>query len=106
MQIEGILTQVPLVSQLFLYGESTESRLVAVVVLDMDAVAVWKKKNLSSSSSSFSSSSSVLTDMEDLAPIILEQMKEEGKKQGLKGYELVYAGTFVFIVFMSASGLL
>ena len=105
MQIEGILTQVPLVSQLFLYGESTESRLVAVVVPDMDAVAVWKKKNLSSSSSS-SSSSSVLTDMEDLAPIILEQMKEEGKKQGLKGYELVYAGTFVFIVFMSASGLL
>ena len=101
MQIEGILTQVPLVSQLFLYGESTESRLVAVVVPDMDAVAMWKKKNPTSSSSS-----SALTDMDDLVPIILEQMKEEGKKQGLRGYELVYAGTLIFTVFMSASGLL
>ena len=102
IQIEGILTQVPLVSQLFLYGESTESKLVAVIVPDMDAVAVWRKKNPTSSapsSSSFPSTSfSVLPDTTDLVPIILEQMKEEGKRHGLKGYELVYAGTLTLII--------
>jgi hypothetical protein len=63
---------------------------VAVVVPDMDAVALWRTTTTTSSSSTSFPSSHL--DMAEFVPIILEQMKEEGKKQGLKGYELVYAG--------------
>jgi hypothetical protein len=52
-------------------------------VLDEDAVAVWLK------AMEFKSQGSSDTDLE---AAVLAQMKEVGRQNGLKGYELVYGG--------------
>ena len=147
--MEGILSQAPLVSQLFIHGESTEDKLVAVVVLDEEAVKMWRAQsvskvsksvlntvsndskntslntssntysntppqtssdtssdtyntssnttmnnyNTSSNTSSNTSEVEVVSEVvSELEVAILEQMNETGRRSGLKGYELVYAG--------------
>ena len=81
--METILTQASLVGQLFVHGDSSEDKLVAVVVPDEDVVAVWRRAGESSSQG---------TSDEDLGSAVLAQMKDIGRQNGLKGYELVYAG--------------
>ena len=143
--MEGILSQAPLVSQLFIHGESTEDKLVAVVVLDEEAVKMWRAQpvskvlntvsndskntslntysntysntppqtssdtssdtyntssnttmnnyNTSSNTSSNTSEVEVVSEVvSELEVAVLEQMNETGRRSGLKGYELVYAG--------------
>ena len=143
--MEGILSQAPLVSQLFIHGESTEDKLVAVVVLDEEAVKMWRAQSVSkvsksvlntvsndskntslntssntysntppqtssdtssdtyntssnttmnnyNTSSNTSSNTSEVEVVSELEVAVLEQMNETGRRSGLKGYELVYAG--------------
>ena len=139
--MEGILSQAPLVSQLFIHGESTEDKLVAVVVLDEEAVRMWRAQSVSkvsksvlnntkntslntysntysntppqtssdtssdtyntssnttmnnyNTSSNTSSNTSEVEVVSELEVAVLEQMNETGRRSGLKGYELVYAG--------------
>jgi long-subunit acyl-CoA synthetase (AMP-forming) len=81
--VESALSQAPLVAQLFVHGDSSEDKLVAIAVLDEDAVTVWLK------AMEFKSQGSSDTDLE---AAVLAQMKEVGRQNGLKGYELVYGG--------------
>lgn len=76
--MEGILSQSPLVSQLFVHGDSSEDKLVAIVVPDEDAIRTW---------------SAMSNADKDLHSAVLDQMKDTGRRLGLKGYELVYAVT-------------
>ena len=74
-------------SQIFLHGDSTEDKLVAVVVLDDDAVKAWRLEPRPSDTTG--TDSNVV-----LEEAVLEQMMETGRRLGLKGYELVYAGKY------------
>ena len=74
-------------SQIFLHGDSTEDKLVAVVVLDDDAVKAWRLEFRPSDSTGRDSNVT-------LEEAVLEQMMETGRRLGLKGYELVYAGKY------------
>jgi long-chain acyl-CoA synthetase len=81
--VESVLSQAPLVAQLFVHGDSAEDKLVAVVVLDEDAAAVWLRSMESKSQGSSET---------ELETAVLAQMREVGRQNGLKGYELVYGG--------------
>ena len=75
-------------SQIFLHGDSTEDKLVAIVVPDEDVAKIWRD--------GLQTSDSTQTDLEQLEQAVLEQMMETGRRLGLKGYELVYAGKYTF----------
>ena len=81
--MESILSQAPLVAQLYVHGDSTEDKLVAIAVPDEEAVALWLKTSGTSAEGGVE---------EDLESAILSQMKEVGRQSGLKGYELIYGG--------------
>lgn len=81
--MESILSQAPLVAQLYVHGDSTEDKLVAIAVPDEEAVALWLKTSRTSAEGGVE---------EDLESAILSQMKEVGRQSGLKGYELIYGG--------------
>ncbi len=40
-RIEQLIGQCPMISQVFVHGESTKNKLVAIVVLDVDGVRKW-----------------------------------------------------------------
>jgi long-chain acyl-CoA synthetase len=91
-QVEGVLGQAPLVSQIFVYGDSKEDKLVAVVVPD-EEVAV--SRGLKVEGNMDNQGRGIETDSnQDLKESILAELMSTGKAAGLKGFEQVYAGIF------------
>jgi long-chain acyl-CoA synthetase len=95
-KVEGILGQSPLISQIFVYGDSAEDKLVAMVVLDEDAVKSWRLEG----------SKEEVGDKDSLKAAVLTQMKDTGRGLGLKGFELVYSVTVEKIAWTPENGLL
>ena len=95
-KVEGILGQSSLVSQIFVYGDSAEDKLVAMVVLDEDAVKSWRLEG----------SKGEAGDKDLLKAAVLTQMKDTGRGLGLKGFELVYSVTVEKIAWTPENGLL
>lgn len=60
---------------------------MAVVVLDDDAVKAWRAEPRTFDSTQKDSNVT-------LEEAVLDQMMETGRRLGLKGYELVYAGKY------------
>ena len=85
-KIEGLLGQAPLVASIFVHGVSTESSLVAVVVVDEEAY-------MASSPSSLPLAQALQDEPArlQLTQRLLTQMEEVGRRAGLKGFELVKA---------------
>lgn len=94
-KVEGILGQSHFISQIFVYGDSAEDKLVAVVVLDEDAVKSWRE-----------GSKGEVGDEDSLKAAVLTQMKDTGRGLGLKGFELVYSVTVEQIAWTPENGLL
>jgi long-chain acyl-CoA synthetase len=95
-KVEGILGQSPLISQIFVYGDSAEDKLVAIVVLDEDAVKSWRLEGSKGEGG----------DKDLLKAAVLTQMKDTGRGLGLKGFELVYSVTVEKIAWTPENGLL
>lgn len=70
--------------QSFVYGDSLQSQLVAIVVVDPEYVEPWAKKHGISGSSLAEICASV-----DLKKAILDSITEHSKKDKLKGFEMV-----------------
>ena len=89
------------ISQLFVYGDSFESFLVAIVVLNEDNVKKWAAtegldaKALSSNETNAK-----------LKQTVLDDMLREGKRRGLMSYEQVKAIEFIKEPFTIENGLL
>jgi hypothetical protein len=79
-----VLGQAPLVSQIFVYGDSKEDKLVAIVVPDEEVLAARGLKDIPVESSGSKNKS--------LSDVILEELTSVGKAADLKGFELVHAG--------------
>ena len=80
-KIEGVCTQASLVAQIFVYGDSKENQLVAIVVPDEEIAAIWFTK----------AGLKIDWQSPQFGMAVLDQLQTLGRSAGLKGFELVYA---------------
>lgn len=76
-------SQSPLVNQIFIYGDSRRSFLVAIVVADDSGVAFWAKQK------GLTKSFEELCDSPELKEAIREDFAKTVKERGLKGFERI-----------------
>lgn len=82
-KIENVYLTCNLISQIFVYGNSLKSNLVAIAVPEEMAIAVWaKQNNLDPDMNSLCSNA-------QLKQIILGTLNKMGAEKGLKGFEQV-----------------
>lgn len=80
--MENVYLRIPIVAEIFVYGDSLQSYNVAVVVPNKDvllgmASQLGIKKNYEE-----------LCDDPKITASVLEEMSQQGRKEGLLGYEL------------------
>ncbi|CAF2518985.1 unnamed protein product [Rotaria sp. Silwood2] len=100
-KIEDVYARSRFISQVFVYGDSFESFLVAIVLLNDDYVKQWAKTEGYNVDTIMSSELNA-----KLKQIILDDMIREGKKRGLMSYEQVKAIEFIKEAFTIENGLL
>ena len=100
-KIENILLQSPLIGQIFVYGDSLQSTLVAVVVPDEEVAVVWSKEN-NMNGQSFAD----LCRSELLSEKILMDIEAKSRDNGLKGFETVKAIILESQLFSLENGLM
>jgi len=83
-KIENVLTQSLFIGQCFVYGDSFQSSLVAIVVPDEEAVAKWAADNGGNTSSTMEQ----LCQSKDLYKLIMDDIKTIGRRNGLHGFEI------------------
>lgn len=83
-KLEIIYGQCPMVSQIFVYGDSARSFLVAIVVADESGVMMWAKEH-ELAEKSFEE----LCDSEELKKGMKEEFARLVKENGLKGFERI-----------------
>ncbi|KAF0693243.1 Aste57867_15767 [Aphanomyces stellatus] len=84
-KIENIYAKSPFVAQIFLYGDSFQSCLVAVVVPDPDVVVSWAANNNIPDGSNLAK----MVARPDLKAAILKSMADVAKEAKLNGFECV-----------------
>ena len=99
-KIEDVYGRSRFVHQIFVYGDSLESFLVAVVVLDEEAVKKW------ADSQGISAQTSSGEWNPKLKQVVLEDMTREGKRRDLMSYEQVKGIEFIKEPFTLENGLL
>ena len=101
-KIEDVYARSRFISQVFVYGDSLESCLVAIVLPDHEYVKKW--------SSTAEGASLGTTGSEEykskLKEIILNDMIREGKRRGLQSFEQVKAIDFFDEAFTIENGLM
>ncbi|CDJ57684.1 long-chain fatty acid CoA ligase, putative, partial [Eimeria maxima] len=99
-KIEAVYMHSRFVVQCFVFGFSSETSLVAVVVADPDQTLQWVRETRGAAAAEAHTFAEWLEDPE-VQRIIQEDMQQVAKKQGLKGFELarkVYFRTEQFTV--------
>eukprot|EP00948_MAST-09A_sp_MAST-9A-sp1_P001934 g1934.t1 len=96
-KLENFYLQSSLVAQSFVYGDSLQSKLVAIVVPDPEVLGPWAKEKLGKGSGSActlldrdSNYESLCNDPQVVAAV-LKDMTAVGKKCGFKGFEFARA---------------
>ncbi|OQS07573.1 long-chain-fatty-acid-CoA ligase [Thraustotheca clavata] len=100
-KIENIYAKSPFVAQIFLYGDSLQSCVVAIIVPDPEAVQAWA----ASKSISDGSNLDAMVKRADLKAAILSSMNEMAKEGKLNGFECVKDITLHAEVFSVDNGL-
>ncbi|CAF5147227.1 unnamed protein product, partial [Rotaria sp. Silwood1] len=100
-KIEDVYARSRFISQIFVYGDSFENYLVAIVILNDDYVKQWAKNEGYNVETILSSELNA-----KLKQIVLDDMIREGKKRGLMSYEQVKAIEFIKESFTIENGLL
>ena len=100
-KIEDVYSRSRFISQVFVYGDSLENFLVAIVLLDDDYIKTWAEKEgyANRATTSFESSA-------NLKQTVLNDMISEGKKRDLMSYEQVKAIEIIKEPFTIENGLL
>ncbi|CAM4845092.1 unnamed protein product, partial [Rotaria magnacalcarata] len=100
-KIEDAYSRSRFISQLCVYGDSLESFLVAIVVLNDEYIQQWSKNQGHDYQGALSA------EMETkLKQVVLDDMTREGKKRGLMSFEQVKAIEFIKDPFTIENGLL
>eukprot|EP00191_Tetraselmis_sp_GSL018_P008721 CAMPEP_0177602204 /NCGR_PEP_ID=MMETSP0419_2-20121207/14728_1 /TAXON_ID=582737 /ORGANISM="Tetraselmis sp., Strain GSL018" /LENGTH=629 /DNA_ID=CAMNT_0019095641 /DNA_START=249 /DNA_END=2135 /DNA_ORIENTATION=+ len=84
-KVEGLLKKFDFVEQIWVYGNSYETALVAIVVPMEDKVKQWAKSN------KVEGDFAALCENEQVKKMMLDGLMETGKAAGLKGFEMVKA---------------
>ena len=82
-KIENIYVRSKYVAQVFVYGNSYKSHLIAIVVPEQTVLFEWAKEN------GLEEDMASLCKNEDLKKLILKDLNQQGKVGGLKGFEQV-----------------
>ncbi|KAL1497488.1 hypothetical protein ABEB36_008444 [Hypothenemus hampei] len=82
-KIENIYIRSQYVAQVFVYGESLKSCIVAVVVPDVDVIKCWAQEN------GITGTFSILCNHPEVKQLIIDDMIAWGKESGLKSFEQV-----------------
>ena len=90
-KIENILTQSPFVAQCFVYGDSFQSALVAIVVPEEDVVREWASATESLLSMPSDVTVASLCRSAALKDVIMDEIQNISKKCQLQGFEMVKA---------------
>ena len=99
-KIEDVYGRSRFIQQLFVYGDSFESSLVAIVVLDEETVKKW------AASQGVEAQTPSGEWNPKLKQVVLEDMSIEGKRRGLMSYEQVKGIEFIKEPFTIENGLL
>lgn len=99
-KIENIYVRSEPVAQVFVYGESLQAFLIAIVVPDVEMLCPWARKR------GFAGSFEELCRNKDVRRAILEDMVRLGKDSGLKPFEQVKGITLHPELFSVDNGLL
>uniref|UniRef100_A0A674IGF8 Long-chain-fatty-acid--CoA ligase n=2 Tax=Terrapene triunguis TaxID=2587831 RepID=A0A674IGF8_9SAUR len=99
-KIENVYMRSEPVAQVFVYGESLQAFLIAIVVPDAETLSSWAKKK------GFEGSYEELCKNKDLKKYILEDMLKVGKDSGLKSFEQVKGIALSMEMFSIENGLL
>ena len=86
-KIENILTRSPLIAQCFVYGDSLQSSLVALVVPDEEPALAWAAKDEKLAGASFAQ----ICESGSLKKAILQDIERLSQESGLHGFETVRA---------------
>ena len=103
-KVEQAISQSPLVSQAFVHGEATESKLVCVIVPDVEAVVQWLQARHRGDSQQSQPQALQLrdlpavghwlanhpTELADFKASLLNQLQSLCHSYGLRGYEVVH----------------
>lgn len=87
-KIENILNLCPLIAQSFVYGDSKESFLVAIIVLDEEATQAWAKQN---DPSLVSATLDDICKSQALNQALMAMIKSISRDHSLHGFEIVRA---------------
>ena len=86
-KIENVLTRSPLIAQCFVYGDSLQSALVALVVPDEEPTLAWAAKDEKLAGASFPQ----ICQSDSLQKAILQDIQRLSQESGLHGFETVRA---------------
>lgn len=86
-KIEGVYARCKFIGQIFVYGDSTKSTLVAIVVPNAENLAIWAKSN--SDFAAISGDLEKLCQSPAVNSMILKEMDTTGKALKLRGFEFV-----------------
>eukprot|EP00658_Telonema_sp_P-2_P035592 TRINITY_DN25853_c0_g2_i1.p1 TRINITY_DN25853_c0_g2~~TRINITY_DN25853_c0_g2_i1.p1 ORF type:complete len:653 (+),score=193.98 TRINITY_DN25853_c0_g2_i1:116-1960(+) len=100
-KIENLLTQSPFLAQCFVYGDSLQAVLVAIVVPNVEHLEPWAKAK----GIKFGSFAE-LCSLPEVKKAILDSMTSQGKKAQLKGFEMIKAIHLEPEEFSAANGIL
>ena len=100
-KIEDVYARSRFIAQIFVYGDSLESSLVAIVLLNDEYVKKWVANEGASLGPAGTPEYNA-----NLQKIILEDMAREGKRRGLLSFEQVRAIEFIDEAFTIENGLL
>ncbi|CAF2870805.1 unnamed protein product [Rotaria sp. Silwood2] len=100
-KIENIYSRSRFISQVYVYGDSLQNALVAIVVLDDDMVKAWMTEN-----SINEGSNAIHANNSKLWQTVFNDMIELGKKRGLMSYEQIKNMAFITEPFTIENGLL
>ncbi|XP_041363216.1 long-chain-fatty-acid--CoA ligase 5-like [Gigantopelta aegis] len=99
-KIEGIYVRSKYVAQVFVDGDSLKTCCMAVVVPDQEVMDIWAPKNR------FPTDMDKLCANKQVKDIILKDLREHGKKAGLRGFEQVLDIALIPELFSVENGLL
>jgi long-chain acyl-CoA synthetase len=86
-KIENVINQSLLIGQSFVYGDSFQTYLVAIVVPDEEPVRAWAESNIPDSVNNLSD----LCEREELRSEVLSEIERLSKLNGLHGFETIKA---------------
>ncbi|XP_038060861.1 long-chain-fatty-acid--CoA ligase 1-like isoform X2 [Patiria miniata] len=99
-KLESVYTQLSLVAQAFIFGDSLKSCLVGIIVPDEEELNKYAAKK------KLTGSFKELCEVKEVKEAILNQISEHGKEAGLKGFEVVKAIHLHSELFSTENGLL